>query len=117
MSDSAYGPGRPRRWEKGKTKLPPGTAGEYRIVNKDTRDPEYIGESKDLQRRLNQHTRRTQKPTRTDKSHLYDREKHNIEFKQAKPGASSSARRKHEKTKIAQHRPSLNQDGGGSGRK
>lgn len=52
-----------------------------------------------------------------DKSHLFDPAKHEIVYKEAKPGASSDQRRKHEKQKIARHKPSWNDDGGGSGRK
>lgn len=117
MVDNTYAPGRPKRWEKGKTKLPKGTVGEYRIVDKQTGKPEYIGESSDLQQRLNQHTRRSKKPTGTDKGHLFDPEKHRVEYKTARRGATSSARREHEKRKIAQHKPSWNKDGGGSGRR
>ncbi|MCY3701512.1 MAG: GIY-YIG nuclease family protein [Rhodospirillales bacterium] len=77
----------------------------------------YIGESGDLQSRLNQHTRQAQKPTRTDKSDLYNPKKHRVDYKLAKPDAAAEQRRKHERSKIAQHRPPWNKDGGGSGRK
>lgn len=117
MGDSPYRPGRPRRWEKGKTKLPPGSAGEYRIVDKESGKPVYIGESGNLQARLNQHTRQTQNPTRTDKSSRNNPKKHRVDYQLAKPGASTEARRKHERSKIAQHKPPWNKDAGGSGRK
>lgn len=52
-----------------------------------------------------------------DKSHLFDPEKHEIVYKEAKSGVSSDQRRKHEAKKIAQHNPSWNDDRGGSGRK
>ena len=58
VSKNPYGPGRPKRWEKGKSRIPPGTAGEYRIRDKETGAVKYVGETKDLQRRLNQHTRK-----------------------------------------------------------
>lgn len=111
-----YGPGRAKRWVKGSTRLPPGTAGEYRIVNKETGNPAYIGESGDLESRLNQHTRRG-KARNTDKSHLYDPTRHEVVYYVAKPGATTEARREHEKRKIAEHAPPWNQDRGGSGRK
>ena len=114
--DNPYGPGRAKDWVKGSTKLPAGTAGEYRIVSKETGKPTYIGESGDLESRLNQHTRRG-KPRTTDKSHLYDPTKHRIAYQVARPGASTEARREHEKRKIAEHAPSWNKDGGGSGRR
>ena len=116
-SGSPYGRGRPRRWVKGRTKLPPGTAGEYRIVSKETGNVEYVGESGDLEHRLNQHTRRTSRRSATDKSGLYDPAKHEIFFQVAKPGTSTETRRAHEKRKIAEHEPSWNRDRGGSGRK
>lgn len=112
-----YGPGRPKRWLRGRTKLPTGTAGEYRIVSRRTGRPKYIGESGDLQRRLNEHTRRPTFATSRDKSHLYDPSKHEIVYQVAISGASTTARRTHEKNKIAEHAPSWNLDCGGSGRK
>ncbi len=115
-SDNPYGPGRAKRWVKGGTRLPPGTAGEYRIVKKETGKPHYIGESGDLERRLNQHTRMGKAGT-TDKSHLYDASKHEITYQVAKAGASTEARREHERRKIAEHAPSWNLDRGGSGRR
>ena len=114
---SVYGAGRPRRWAKRGAKLPPGTAGEYRIVDTETGKPEYIGETKDLQRRLNQHTRATTKPSRTNKSDRYDSAKHEICYQVANPLASAEQRREHERASIARHRPPWNADRGGSGRK
>lgn len=114
---SVFGVGRPRRWQKHGAKLPPGTAGEYRIVSIETGKPEYIGESGDLQRRLNQHTRGSQKPSQTDKSHLFDPLKHEVRYQVAKRGASVESRREHERASIAKHRPPWNRDQGGSGRK
>lgn len=114
---SAYGRGRPKHWAKHGTKLPPGTAGEYRIVNRETGKPVYIGESGDLQRRLNQHTRTSQKPSTTDKSQLYDPVKHEVRYQLAKPHTSPEDRRQHERASIAKHRPLWNRDRGGSGRK
>ena len=114
--ENPYGSGRAKRWVKGGTRLPPGTTGEYRIVNNETGKPNYIGESGDLERRLNQHTRKGKART-TDKSHLYDPTKHEIVYQVAKPGASNEARREHEKRKIAEHAPAWNLDRGGSGRR
>ncbi len=120
-SRNPYESGRPKHWKKGDTKLPAGTAGEYRIVDKETRENKYIGESRDLQRRLNQHTRKqrcaNESTVNTDKSHLYDSTKHEIVYQRAKAGASTEARRKHEKQKIAKHDPSWNKNKGGGGRK
>ena len=119
MSDSPYGPGPPKKWKKGESKIPSGTAGEYRIKNKETGEIKYIGETKDLQRRLNQHTRRpkTEEKMSKDKSDRFDSDKHEVSYKEAKPGSSPASRRAHEKTKIARHKPSWNKDRGGSGRK
>lgn len=61
MSVNPYGPGRPKRWIKGETRIPPNTAGEYRIRDKESGEVKYVGETKDLQKRLNQHTRRPKK--------------------------------------------------------
>lgn len=51
-----------------------------------------------------------------DKSDKFDPAKHNISYQEAKPNASPSSRRKHEKDKIKKHKPSWNKDRGGSGR-
>lgn len=61
MPDSPYRPGRPKKWKKGETPIPPGTPGSYRITDKETGEIKYVGETKDLQRRLNQHTRQPRK--------------------------------------------------------
>lgn len=117
MANNPYSPGRPKRWKRGETKVPPRTAGEYRLVDKTTGAPLYIGETSDVQRRLTQHTRPAQRPTRTDKSNRFDPSKHRVEFKAAKLGATTGDRRAHERSKIVQHKPPWNRDGGGSGRK
>lgn len=61
MAKSPYGPGRFKKWDKDGEKIPPGTAGEYRIQDKKTGETLYIGESSDLQQRLNAHTKRKSK--------------------------------------------------------
>ena len=114
---SAYGVGGLKRWQKRGDKLPPDTAGEYRIVDIGTGTPQYIGESGDLQRRLNQHTRTARKPAKTDKSHLFDPLRHEIRYQVAKHGVSVESRREHERASIAKHGPPWNRDQGGSGRR
>lgn len=52
-----------------------------------------------------------------DKSSRFDPDKHEISYKEAKPGFSPDSRRAHEKKKIAQHKPTWNKGRGGSGRK
>ncbi|MBN2798578.1 MAG: GIY-YIG nuclease family protein [Deltaproteobacteria bacterium] len=96
-----YGPGRPSR------QPPPHAPGEYRWVNKETKERDYIGETNDLARRKGEHER-SDKPV--------DSSTHTFEWKEADPSSTSESRREHERKKIAQHHPPLNQRGGGGGR-
>jgi hypothetical protein len=97
-----YRPGRPSRQD------PPNNPGEYRWRNKETGIVDYIGETSNLNRRMLQHER-SEKPV--------NRETHNFEWKQADGRFSVDKRREHERDKIDNHNPSLNQRAGGGGRK
>ncbi len=99
---SIYKPGRPSRQE------PPNTEGEYRWVNKDTKDIDYIGETSDLDRRKAEHER-SEKPVSSDT--------HHFEWQKADGRSTSNTRRDHEREKIKEHNPPLNQRAGGGGRK
>ncbi len=61
MAKNPYGPGRFKKWDKDGDKIPPDTPGEYRIQDKETGEILYIGESGELQDRLNAHTKRKRK--------------------------------------------------------
>lgn len=54
-----YKSGRPNKYNPntGEGKKPPSTPGEYRIRNEETNKIEYIGETNDLNRRMNEHKR------------------------------------------------------------
>lgn len=97
-----YKPGRPSKQE------PPEKPGEYRWRNKETGCIDYYGEACNLKRRAYQHEH-SEKPV--------GRETHDFEWKQADGRFSVEARRDHERAKIEQHKPSLNQRAGGAGRK
>lgn len=97
---SPYPPGRPS------ARRPPTTAGAYRIVDKATNRPLYIGETSNLRRRMGEHRR----------TGLFDPMRHYFVWKAAAPSASVAARRRAEKTQIAKHAPPLNRRGGGAGR-
>lgn len=97
-----YKPGRPSRQE------PPEKPGEYRWVCKETGEIDYVGETNNLKRRASEHER-SEKPV--------GRETHHFEWKQADGRFGVDSRRNHEKNKIEQHNPSLNQRLGGGGRK
>lgn len=103
---SIYGPGRPCKYNPstGSGQKPPAKPGEYRIRNSDG-ELKYIGESCDLNRRMNQHIQ-------SGKLSAGD----TIEFKVASPDSTSQTRRLHEQQKIAQHNPPLNKSKGGEGR-
>lgn len=99
---SVYKAGRPSKRE------PPNAPGEYRWKNKTTKNIDYIGETNNLRRRRNQHER-SLKPV----SQLT----HDFEWKAADRRFSVESRRMHERKKIEQHKPPLNQRAGGGGRK
>lgn len=97
-----YKPGRPSK------QPPPEKPGEYRWINKETGEVDYYGETNNLKRRQYQHER-SDKPVSSDT--------HDFAWKQADARFSVDARREHERQKIEQHQPKLNQRAGGAGRK
>ena len=107
---SAYKPGRPNKYNPttGTGQKPPAKPGEYRI-----RDASgaitYIGETKDLKRRIGEHKRSGKLATGAAGAGT-------IEYKIADGRSTSRTRREHERQKIAQHRPPLNRSRGGEGR-
>ena len=86
---------------------PPQRPGEYRWRNKKTGEIEYVGETNNLARRKTQHIK-------SDKQVLEDT--HQFEWKKADENSTSVTRREHERQKIEQHKPTLNQRAGGGGR-
>ena len=100
-----YKPGRPSKYNPstGGSK-PPSSPGEYRIRD-NSGQMCYIGETCDLNRRANEH-RRTGKLT----------EGSTFEYKVADSRSTSATRREHERSKIAQHNPTINRSSGGEGR-
>ena len=99
MSD--FKRGRPSRQD------PPHKPGLYRFKNKETGEIDYIGESVDLKRRTSQHLRYGD----------VSRDTHHVEWQAAEDGSTSETRREHEKLKIDQHSPRMNQRRGGGGRR
>lgn len=97
-----YKPGRPSK------QPPPSKPGEYRWINKETGEVDYYGEASNLKRREYQHER-SDKPV--------SRETHDFAWKQADGRFSVEKRREHERQKIEQLQPKLNQRAGGAGRK
>ena len=104
---SIYKPGRPKEYhplESSMEKLP-SAKGEYRILNNE-RDVVYIGVTNKFNRRIKEHIR-------TGK---ICSENPIVAFQPADGRASQSRINDHERQKIKQHSPKLNQRGGGAGR-
>ena len=108
---SLYKPGRPEEYDpygedcSGK---PPSAKGEYRIESKlegGKRDVKYVGVTNNLNRRCGEH-QRTGKLSEGDI----------FAYKVADGRASQSRLNDHERQKIEQHDPPLNQRAGGAGR-
>ena len=92
--------GRPSRQQ------PPDKPGIYYFRNKTTKKVDYVGEAKSLKRRKEQHLA----------SKKLDLKVHDFESKVADGRSTSRTRRQHERSKIDQHKPCLNQRRGGGGR-
>ena len=104
-----YKPGRPTEvspLDPSNTRKVPSAKGEYRIINSTTRKPVYIGVSNDLDRRMHEHIR----------SGKLGGENTIFAYKTADGRASQSRINDHERSKIEQHKPPLNQRAGGVGR-
>lgn len=107
---SIYKPGRPTKYDPstGHGTKPPASAGEYRIRNSQG-SLVYIGETNNLNRRMNEHIRTGKLATGAGPHSI-------IEYKVASADSTSATRRAHEQQKIAQHNPALNKSRGGEGR-
>ena len=107
---SVYKPGRPTKYNPttGAGQKPPSKPGEYRIRN-ESGDIMYVGEANNLLRRTGEHIRSGKLPAGEDCNST-------IEYKVADGRSSSATRREHERQKIEQHKPELNQRAGGAGR-
>lgn len=104
-----YKPGRPTEvhpLDPNETRSVPKAKGEYRIINGNTREVMYVGVSNDLRRREREHER-------TGK---INSENNVFAYKVADGRASQSRINNHERSKIEQHDPPLNQRAGGAGR-
>ena len=103
-----YKPGRPTKYNPttGQGSAPQHKAGEYRIRDGGGRIS-YVGETNDLRRRMYQHQQSGKLNTSNGST---------FEYKYADGRSTSATRRKHEKSKIAQHNPPLNKSRGGEGR-
>lgn len=103
-----YKSGRPtevKPLEAKKTSVP-NAKGEYRIINSENREVEYIGYSNNLNRRMKEHIR-TGKINSQNSIFAY---------KVADGRASRNSLAEHETQKIKQHNPAMNQRAGGAGR-
>ncbi len=101
---SVYNRGRPRKVNYEKPADIPNKPGEYRIRDKATRSPLYIGETNDLRRRAKEH-----KKTGKFGPGTY------LEYMVANT-STSEERRRHEQQSIKKHSPRLNKSRGGEGR-
>lgn len=101
-----YKPGRPKKYDPhtGSGHAPPSTPGEYRIRDTLDNSIDYVGETCNLKRRMNEHVR----AGKLDEFNTF-------EWKQADESSNSRTRREHEKEKIKQHSPWLNKSKGGEG--
>ena len=89
------------------TQEPPNDPGVYRYINNESGKVDYVGETADLRRRSNEHSR----------SDMVSRDTHTFAWQKADGRSTSTTRRAHEQVKISQHNPPLNQRAGGGGRK
>lgn len=105
---SIYKSGRPNKYipTSGSGRKPPSRPGEYRIRDNSNRIT-YVGETNNLNRRLNEHIRKGKLSEGTGVS---------FEWKAADRRSTSRTRRLHEQAKIKQHRPEWNRSRGGEGR-
>lgn len=104
-----YKSGRPTEvhpLNSGNTRKVPNSKGEYRILHSKTKAPVYIGVSNNLNRRMHEHIR----------SGKLGGENTIFAYKTADGRASQSRINDHERAKIDQHKPFLNQRAGGAGR-
>ncbi|CAK0749994.1 GIY-YIG domain-containing protein [Gammaproteobacteria bacterium] len=108
-NQSALPPGRMNETDKikGSDSPLPNSPGVYRHINKENGNVDYIGESKDLRKRQQEHTR----------SGKLDTDKQYVQYGVAKDTASTNDRRKTEVNHIARHAPPGNTTKGGNGRK
>ena len=88
------------------TQKPPNAPGEYRWINKETNEIDYVGETNNLARRKSEHNR----------SDRFSTDTHDFAWKEADGRSTSKTRRDHEREKIDKHNPSENQRRGGGGR-
>ena len=102
-----YKPGRPKEYRplEGSLNQIPKAKGEYRILSKD-KEVMYIGVSNNINRRVREHIR-------TGKICL---DNPIVACKKADGRAGQSRLNDHERQKIKQHDPKLNQRAGGAGR-
>ena len=107
---ATYKPGRPNKYYPTTDKgcRPPAVPGEYRIRDREG-SITYVGETCNLKRRLYQHTHGGKM---SDDRNIGG----TFEWKKADGRSSSATRRVHERAKIAQHKPPMNQSSGGEGR-
>ena len=96
------------RYKKTREGGMPSAPGAYRARSKKTGAVVYHGETVNLRARDQQHAR---KKSRHKRANYY------TEYKVADKRSTSNTRRKHEKTKIRQHKPKFNRNSGGGGRK
>ena len=102
-----YKPGRPKEFRPldGSLEKVPKAKGEYRILDRDKKT-KYIGVAKDINRRMKQHMR----------SGKINEDNPIFAYKLADGRASQERLNNHERQKIKQHDPELNQRAGGAGR-
>ena len=102
-----YKPGRPKEHRPldGYLGCIPKAKGEYRILSKD-REVMYVGVSNNINRRVKEHI----------KSGKINSDNPIVAFKKADGRAGQSRLNDHERKKIKQHSPKLNQRAGGAGR-
>lgn len=106
-----YKKGRPCKYIPAtkKGRIPPKTAGEYRICTARGKIV-YIGETCNLYRRMQEHIR-------SGKIVLRGRNVSTFLYQVASAESTSTSRREHEKKKIRKHKPKKNKSSGGEGRK
>jgi hypothetical protein len=109
LTGSAIPPGRMRETDKvkGKECDIPDKPGVYRHKNKETGEVEYSGQTDNLRRRQQEHSRNGK----------LDTDKQNVAYSVAKADAQKDDLLKTEKDHIKRHNPSGNKTEGGNGRR
>lgn len=109
LTGSALSPGRMRQTDvvKGKNSPLPKEPGLYRHRNKTSNEIDYVGQTNNIRKRQQEHTRNSKLNTDT----------HYVQYGRCRDGSSKDTMLQTEKNHIKRHKPPGNSTGGGNGRR